>query len=160
MQKHLLSEKDTRKFFNNIKEKYNLQLDGKVELGKEKKNVYYFIDGLLSFFSADLIPTLCFIKKYNPHLPSVTVDEGAVKHIVNGADLFVPGIVKYDCECKEGDIVVVKTKTNIPIAVIKVIMGKDKALSEKKGKFGINLHYIDDEIWDMCNERSSNSNVQ
>jgi len=69
-------------------------------------------------------------------------------------------------ECKEavdgieeGDIVLVKTKTNIPIAIIKVIMDKERALSEKKGKFGINLHYINDKIWEMCNERGSSSNV-
>ena len=159
MQRHFVSEKESKRILEEIKKKYNVTVEGKIEEGKEKKKVYYFIDGLLSFFSEELIPTLCFIRKYNPPLPSVTVDEGAVKHIVNGADLFVPGIVQYNCDCKEGDVVVVKTKTGIPIAVIKVTMNKEKALSEKKGKFGINLHYINDEIWDMCNERSGNPNV-
>jgi len=159
MQKHFVSEKEAERILEEIKEKYNITIEGKIEEGKEKKKVYYFIDGLLSFFSEELIPTLCFIRKYNPPLPSVTVDEGAVRHVVKGADLFVPGIVQYNCDCKEGDIVLVKTKTGLPIAVIKVAMDKEKAMSEKKGKFGINLHYIDDEIWDMCNERSSNPNV-
>ena len=159
MQRHFLSEKESKKVLEEIKKKYNIDVKGKVEIGKEKKKIYYFIDGLLSFFSEELIPTLCFIKKYNPPLPYVVVDEGAVKHIVNGADLFAPGIVEYNCDCKEGDIVVVKTKTGIPIAVIKVVMNKEKAMTEKRGKFGINLHYLTDEIWDMCNERGSNSNV-
>lgn len=160
MQRHFLSEKEAKKFLSEIKNKYGIDLQGKIELGKEKKQTYYFVDGLLSFFSDDIVPTLCFIKKFNLKIPSVTVDEGAVKHIVNGADLFVPGIVKYDCDCKEGDIVLVKTKTEIPIALIKVTMNKEKAMTERKGKFGINLHYINDEIWEMCNERSSNTNVQ
>jgi len=159
MQKHFISEKEAEKILEEIKKKYNITVEGKIEEGKEKKMVYYFIDGLLSFFSEELIPTLCFIRKYNPSLPSVTVDEGAVRHVVKGADLFVPGILQYNCDCKEGDIVLVKTKTGLPIAVIKVAMDKEKAMSEKKGKFGINLHYIDDEIWDMCNERSSNPNI-
>ncbi|BFH72737.1 RNA-binding protein [Sulfurisphaera javensis] len=159
MQKHFLSEKEARKILSEIKNKYKIEIQGRIEVGKEKKEIYYFIDGVLSFFSDDLIPTLCFIRKYNLQLPSVVVDEGAVKHIVNGADLFVPGIVQYDCECKEGDIVLVKTKTNIPIAIIKVILDKEKALAEKKGKFGINLHYLNDKIWEMCNERSSGSNL-
>ncbi|MBB5253902.1 RNA-binding protein [Sulfurisphaera ohwakuensis] len=159
MQRHFLSEKDSKKLISEIKNKYGIDIEGKIEIGKEKKQVYYFVNGLLSFFSEELIPTLCFIRKYNLQLPSVTVDEGAVKHIINGADLFVPGIVEYNCNCKEGDIVLVKTKTNIPIAIIKVLMDKEKALNEKKGKFGINLHYLNDKIWEMCNERGSSSNV-
>ena len=159
MQRHLLSEKDKKEFLAKVKSKYGWDLDGKIEIGKEKKEVYYFIDGLLAFFSDELIPTLCLIQKYNLFMPSVTVDEGAVKHIVNGADLFVPGIVSYDCECKEGDIILVKTKTGIPISVMKVVMPKDKAIAEKRGKFGINLHYLSDKIWEMCNVRSRSSNV-
>ena len=159
MQRHILSEKDAKQFIKRVREKYGWEINGRIELGKEKKEVYYFIDGLLSFFSEDLIPTICFIQKYKVSMPSVTVDEGAVKHIVNGADLFVPGIVSYDCECKEGDVVLVKTKTGLPIAVIKVIMNKEKAMSEKRGKFGINLHYVSDKIWDMCNAGGRNSNL-
>lgn len=89
----------------------------------------------------------------------MTIDEGAVKHVVKGADLFAPGIVSYDCECKEGDIVLVKTKTGLPVSIIKVVMSKEKAMAERKGKFGINLHYVSDKIWEMCNVRSSSPNV-
>ena len=159
MQRHLLSEKDKKELLNKIKIKYGWDIDGKVELGKEKKEVYYFIDGLLAFFSEELIPTICLIQKFKLNMASVTVDEGAVKHIVKGADLFAPGIVSYDCECKEGDIVLVKTKTGLPISIIKVVMPKEKAITERKGKFGINLHYISDKIWDMCNVRSGSPDV-
>lgn len=159
MQKHFLSEKDKREFLSRVKEKYGWELDGKVEIGKEKKEVYYFIDGLLSFFSEELIPTICLIQKFKLNISSVTIDEGAVKHVVKGADLFAPGIVSYDCECKEGDIVLVKTKTGLPVSIIKVVMSKEKAMAERKGKFGINLHYVSDKIWEMCNVRSSSPNV-
>ncbi|TRM93455.1 RNA-binding protein, partial [Sulfolobus sp. B1] len=84
-------------------------------------------------------------------LPYVVIDEGAVKAVSTGADLFVPGIVEYNCECKEGDIILAKTKTNLPVAILKVLISKEKALAEKRGKFAENLHHVGDKLWEMCN---------
>ncbi|AHC51335.1 RNA-binding protein [Sulfolobus acidocaldarius SUSAZ] len=160
MNRHLLSDKDKRDFLSKVKQKYNIELEGQIEVGKEKKELYYFVNGVLSFFSEEIIPTLCFVQKYKLDLPYVVVDEGAVKRVTDGADLFVPGIVSYNCECKEGDVVLVKTKTNLPIAIIRVILYKDKAIQDKKGKFGVNLHYVSDNIWEMCNAGRGNPNLQ
>jgi len=52
---------------------------------------------------------------------------------------------------KKSDIILAKTKTNQPVAVLRVLMSKDKALVEKRGKFAINLHHVGDTIWEMCN---------
>ncbi|MDT7900850.1 MAG: RNA-binding protein [Acidianus sp.] len=151
MQRHFLSEKETEELIEKIKEKYNISLSPqKVEIGKEKKEVYYFLDGVLSFFSQDLIPTLCAIYKFNISLPSVKVDEGAVRAVLKGADLFVPGIKEYDCSCKPGDIIAVTTMEGKAIAIMKVLISKEDAEKEKRGKFSKNLHYLGDEIWKMC----------
>lgn len=146
-----MSSKDTKAFLKSIKEKYGLDLsNAKLEIGKEKKSVWYFVDNTLAFFD-DLIPTLCGVIKLKISLPYVVIDEGAVKAVSTGADLFVPGIVEYNCECKEGDIILAKTKTNLPVAILKVLISKEKALAEKRGKFAENLHHVGDKLWEMCN---------
>jgi len=150
MNRHVLSEKDSRSFVSRVKQLYGFQIEGKIELGKEKKEKYYFVNDILAFIGDELIPTLCAITKLNLQLPYVVVDEGAVKAIVNGADLFVPGIVEYHCECKKDDIILVKTKTAIPVAVMKVILDKNTAIESRKGKFAINLHHMGDKIWQLC----------
>jgi len=152
MQRHVISSKDAKIFVKKIKEKYGIDLsNSKLEIGKEKKEIWYYIDGILAFFNEDPIPTLCGILKLKINLPYVIVDEGAVRALSNGADLFVPGIVEYNCSCKENDLILAKTKTNLPVAVLKVLMSKEKAISEKRGKFAENLHHVGDKLWEMCN---------
>ncbi len=151
MQRHFLSQKDLKTFIKQIEDKYHVDIKSdNVEVGKEKKQVYYFIDGKLSFFSDDLIPTLCWIMDNNIELPHVIVDEGATRALSRGADLFVPGISSFNCDCKPGDIILAKTTTGIPVAVMKVLITKEEASTNKKGKFSQNLHWIGDEIWKMC----------
>ncbi|QGA67970.1 RNA-binding protein [Sulfolobus sp. E11-6] len=151
MQRHVMSSKDAKIFISKIKEKYNIDIsNAKLEIGKEKKETWYYVNDILAFFN-DLIPTLCAVMKLKMSLPYVIIDEGAVKAVSRGADLFTPGIVEYGCECKENDIILAKTKTNLPVAILRVLIPKDKALVEKRGKFAINLHHVGDTIWEMCN---------
>ncbi|MEM0173582.1 MAG: DUF1947 domain-containing protein, partial [Sulfolobaceae archaeon] len=139
-----------RIFIEQIKKRYGFNIEGKIELGKDKKERYYFVNDVLAFIGDELIPTLCAVTKLKLELPYVTIDEGAVRAVANGADLFVPGILEYNCECKVGDIILVKTKTGLPVAIMKVVMDKKSAIETKKGKFAINLHYVGDKIWEMC----------
>jgi PUA-domain protein len=151
MQRYFLSQKNLKIFINQIKDKYGVDIKtDKVEIGKEKKQVYYFIDGKLSFFSDDLIPTLCWVIDNKVDLPYVTVDEGATKALSRGADLFVPGITSFNCNCKPDDIILARTTSGIPVAIMKVLITKDEAIANKKGKFSQNIHWIGDEIWKMC----------
>lgn len=71
--------------------------------------------------------------------------------MIRGADLFVPGIKEYGCKCTEGEIVAAKLRDSA-VAIIKVLKPKERAQSEAKGKFGLNLHHIGDEIWKMCRQ--------
>ncbi|MBW9140710.1 MAG: RNA-binding protein [Candidatus Aramenus sp.] len=151
MQRHFLSQKELKSFKSLIKQKYSLEIESdNVEIGREKKQVYYFIDGKLSFFSEELVPTLCWIMDAKVNLPFVVVDEGAVKALSRGADLFAPGIVSYSCECKPNDIILARTTTGIPVAVMKVLINKEEAMTTKRGKFAQNLHWIGDDIWKIC----------
>ncbi|EZQ10868.1 MULTISPECIES: DUF1947 domain-containing protein [Acidianus] len=152
MQRHFLSQKELKAVIEKVKQKYNIDINPeKAEIGKEKKQIFFFFDGKLSLFSEELIPTLCLIESLKLDLPYVEVDEGAVRAILKGADLFVPGIKSFHCEnSKPGDIILVKTTAERPIAVMKMLITVEEALSTKKGKFAQSLHFLGDEIWKMC----------
>jgi PUA domain protein len=154
VQKHLLSQKERKEFLSRIKALYGVDLSSEnVEIGKEKKLIYYYLDGKLSFFTEDLIPTLCFLQEHRVTLPTVKVDEGAVKALARGADLFAPGVVETSGEITPGTLLLVLTKTGIPVAIMRASQEVQEALSNKKGKVSTSIHWIGDEIWKMCSKR-------
>ncbi len=69
----------------------------------------YIIDGqpLLFEKSNRLYPTL--FNKIRSALPSVVVDDGAISHILNGADVMAPGIVSFPLNVKVDDLVSVRS---------------------------------------------------
>ncbi|AWS00585.1 DUF1947 domain-containing protein [Metallosphaera hakonensis JCM 8857 = DSM 7519] len=155
MQKHLLSQKEVKEVQNKIKDMYGVTITSeKIEIGKEKRRVFYFVDGVLSFFNDQLIPTLCFAQKYGLKIPWVVIDEGAVKAIARGADLYAPGVIESSTEIKPGSLLLVKTRLGQPVALMIVDEGAIEALKVKKGKIATALHWIGDEIWDMCKPKN------
>ena len=103
----------------------------------------------IAFFKNDeLYPTLYVVKKVGKNaLPRVVVDEGAVKHLLNGADVMVPGITYVD-NFSEGEVVSVwEPKEVTPIVIGKALMNSNTIKSSSKGKAVKNLHYAGDRIW-------------
>lgn len=62
---------------------------------KECKTEFLIINDQVKFFYhyQQILPTLKFLHKNLNFLKIVKVDEGAVKHVINGSDIFIPGIV-------------------------------------------------------------------
>ena len=88
-----------------------------------------------------------------PSRPTVTVDSGAVKFVVNGANVMRPGITKIDGHFASGDIVVVnEEKYGKAIAVGLAKMSESEMQSAKKGQAVETLHYVGDKFWDMLKE--------
>ena len=86
-------------------------------------------------------------------LKEVYVDRGAVKPITNGADVMIPGIVKYD-EFNVGDVVVIKlVDTGSFLAIGLALINSVDIKAMKKGKAIKNMHYLGDEFWLDANDR-------
>lgn len=105
-------------------------------------------DNFASFFKyAMWVPTVKTLLK-NQFLKIVTVDMGAVKFVVNGADIMRPGITDCDSEIeKDESVVIVDENNKKPLAVgIALFSGVD-LLNEKSGKVIKNLHWVGDTIW-------------
>lgn len=91
--------------------------------------------------------TVYGVIKLRPERNKVVVDEGALKFIMNGADVMKPGIVYADEDIKKDDFVyVVVEGKETPIAVgIALVDGKE--MTEGKGKAIKNIHHLKDKIW-------------
>ncbi|MGQ9479634.1 MAG: DUF1947 domain-containing protein [Thermoproteota archaeon] len=75
--------------------------------------------------------------------PVVVVDKGALKHVLNGADVMMPGIVKYS-EFKEEDPVVVISEEYVVLAVGIALQDSSSIVKGGKGKVVKNIHRPND----------------
>jgi PUA domain protein len=80
--------------------------------------------------------------------PSVTIDEGALKYIIKGADVMRPGISKYDEWGEAGKLVVVREdKKGRAAAVGRTAVASSDMAELKKGNCIKNLHHAGDKFW-------------
>ncbi|HHY01073.1 MAG TPA: DUF1947 domain-containing protein [Methanothermobacter sp.] len=78
----------------------------------------------------------------------VVVDMGAVKFLVNGADVMSPGVVKADINIIGGDtVIIVDENHHKPLAMGVAIISGEEMVKNNKGKAVKTLHYIGDKIW-------------
>jgi len=98
-------------------------------------------------FENKYYPVISFIRE-NPTIdfPSVQVDEGALTHILNGADIFTQGITSVSRKFEPNTIVMIINPQNTVISLGKSIMSSEDLLVSK-GKGILNIHYITDDIW-------------
>ena len=81
-------------------------------------------------------------------LKTITVDMGAVKFVVKGADIMRPGITKIDETIESNDLVtIVDEKHNKPIGIGLALFSGKEMLKVTSGKCVKNLHYVSDKIW-------------
>lgn len=80
--------------------------------------------------------------------PSATVDEGAIKFMLNGADVMRPGIKSFDQWGEAGKLVVVKEENKgRAIAIGKATVASGDAQSMTKGVCLKNVHHVGDRYW-------------
>ena len=108
-----------------------------------------FVDGRPLIMVMEERPFLTVLGaiELRPHKKVVIVDSGAVRFIVNGADVMNPGIVSADPEIEAGDLVIVaEERHKKPLAVgMALISGKEM---HGEGKAIKSLHHVGDQIWE------------
>lgn len=81
-------------------------------------------------------------------LPCITVDMGAVKFVVGGADIMRPGITNIDDGVSKDEFVVIIDQTHKKPIAVGIAMTDSKEMKEtKSGKVIKNIHYVGDELW-------------
>lgn len=82
----------------------------------------------------------------------VVVDQGAVKHLLNGADVMAPGIVETS-DFQIGDVVSVWSPDRKTALVVgRALMNSKEVLMIRRGKAIKNIHYAGDKVWKICLE--------
>ena len=150
MERKQASKTDIKTWNEQIMQNYGIaDFFGKKEKIEIEEEKYLVRDGQIVFFLENriLIPTLRLLLQKNI-LKTVTVDMGAVKFVVNGADIMRPGIVSLDEGIfKDSYVVIVDQNNKKPLAVGKMLFSGEEVLAMKTGKVIKNVHCIGDEVW-------------
>jgi PUA domain protein len=107
-----------------------------------------FVDGrpLMMTIEGQPFFTVLGAIELSPKKRLVVVDSGAVRFVVNGADIMNPGIVQADPEIAAGDLVViVEERYKKPLAIGRAMIAGTEMKGE--GKAVKSLHHVGDPIW-------------
>lgn len=108
---------------------------------KDKKIRWFLHDG-------KHIPSIHLLRELNPGLHKIVVDVGAIRFIINGADIMAPGIVFFDDNITKGDYVVIhEEKANAILGVGISLIDAKEFSKNKKGKVVKLIHHLKDKIW-------------
>jgi PUA domain protein len=108
------------------------------------------LDGEIIFFQHEgrMFPALRALLNGLIDVPKITVDMGAVKFVVNGADIMRPGITQVDARVKaNGIVVVVDEKHGKPLAVGVSKLAAVDLRAATSGKVIKSIHHINDDLW-------------
>lgn len=125
-------------------EKFNLA--EVIELQEEKLLLIDATPTLILFNDGKTIPHISSLGK-TTKCPALMVDDNAVKPILNGADIMMPGIIKFN-NFKKDDSVAVFSKDLTLIAVGIALINSTEIVVGGKGKVVQNVHRENDKF---CN---------
>ncbi len=149
MKRHMLRKKEAKQIAKSLAETTGIEIKGSMERAEINGKVVILVDGepLILEYDGKYYFTVYGLLKFKPSKGKVVVDEGAMPHIINGADVMKPGIVEADEKIKAGDFVyVVVEKKETPLAVgIALVDGKE--MVGGKGRAVKNIHHLKDKIW-------------
>lgn len=151
--RHPLKESEARKIKENLTKKFGEDFigDSKIERGEIEENEFILIDGepLLSKFGDQFFPNVKGALFFKLETNNLTVDQGAIPHVINGADVMAPGVVGVDEDLVENDLgVVIEEKHKKPIAIVKMLVEGKKIADMSEGKIAKNLHHVRDSLWE------------
>ena len=156
MKRQVVSKHDSRELIAEIERSTGIRLEvprsAQVEiLEPDEDSRFVIIDGRFTFVSGgEGSGYLPFVGSADAVglFPSVTIDEGALKYIIKGADVMRPGISKYDDWGEAGRLVVVREdKKGRAAAVGRTMVASPEMAELKKGNCVKNLHHAGDKFW-------------
>lgn len=87
---------------------------------------------------------------YRPKTRSITVDAGAIKFVLNGADIMSAGIVDADPALQPGDWCWIKEETRgAPLGIGICNISGPELIESKKGKGVQSVHVANDKLWEL-----------
>ncbi len=150
----VLRKTDEKALINDIVEAFGdaqAFANRKLEYVATDERELIFVDGepLLFKIEGKIFPTVKGALKLNPARRKVVVDPGAVKFVINGADVMGPGIIEADTSIKEGDLVIVVEQAHGKALAIGRALMAGSEMAGRKGKAVKSIHYVGDDLWKL-----------
>jgi PUA-domain protein len=156
----ILKDRDAKPLveeLNSIPGLGQLSHKSRVETEQVKDSEVIFVDGLAIAFrrAGRLVPVLTNSSAVEK-LPRITVDMGAVPHVVGGADIMGPGVRNVEGTFGPKQLVVViDEKHGKSLAIGASLYDASTLSATKKGKVITNLHYVGDLVWEVIKPLAS-----
>jgi PUA domain protein len=153
MQFHWLSKKDAKKLVERLRAA-GIAVSGEraAFMAEDEVRLYEVGGSIIIESESGYIPVVdeSVNGEVLRRMPSVTVDMGAVEHVINGADVMRPGIVSFDSRFNKSEIVVVRDiKNRRALAICRALMSSEEAEALSRGKILENIHYVGDKYWQL-----------
>lgn len=154
MKRRFLSKHDSQEIIQRLQDSLRLELglskSSQVEILEPREDTkFVVIDANFIFIEEgkDFIPFLGSAA-VTRILPALTVDEGAIKYVLNGANIMRSGVRSFEEWGEAGKVLAVKEeKKGRTIAVGKGMVGSTEMSIMQKGPCVKNLHYVGDKFW-------------
>ena len=156
----ILKDRDAKPLIeelNKIPGLEQLSRKSRVETETVKSSEVIFVDGVPVAFKREdqLVPVLTNNSALEK-MSRVTVDMGAVPHVVGGADIMAPGIRKVEGSFHEKSLVViVDEKHGKFLSIGRSLLTSEALAGTKKGKVITNIHYVGDPVWETIKSQTS-----
>ncbi len=155
--RHLMKKREQRDEIDRIEKDLgtSLGLDDKSQFESgilDDGSLILLLDGEIIFFEHEgrQFPTLRAILNGIIKIPQITVDMGAVKFVVNGADIMRPGITQIDDDVTENGIVaIVDERHGKPLAIGVSKLSAEDLRSASSGKVVKSIHHVNDPLWEF-----------
>jgi PUA domain protein len=155
LKKWVLSRRDSSEMIAKIEgslgKSLSLPKSAQVDCAEPEEGVVFVrLDGFeLIQSKGKLIPFLGS-KETLALLPGAVVDEGAIRFLLNGADVMRPGVRSMDDWGEPGKLVVVREekKERAIVVGLSTVSGAE-ALAMTKGSCVKNLHHVGDRYWEL-----------
>lgn len=98
------------------------------------------------------MPALRILHKYPMLLPVYRVDKGAIRHVINGADIMAPGVRGCDPDVERDQVVAIFAEGKEHAIAVGVAKMTASEIGEKKTGIAVeNAHYLGDGLWKTVN---------
>jgi PUA-domain protein len=156
--RHLLKKSSQRRELENIERILGTPLVGLNPKERFEEGILddgsrvLLLNDIILFFEYDglIVPTIHALLEGKVSLPEITVDMGAVRYVVNGADIMRPGITKIDEGIKVGSVVaIIDERHGKPLAIGLSQLNTEDMRDAESGKMVKSIHYVNDALWDF-----------
>jgi len=156
LKRWVLSRHDSQDLIERIRKKLAIELElphsSQVQCAEpDEGTIFATLESKYTFILAgeEVVPFLGSLTALSL-FPSVRVDEGAIKFILNGADVMRPGIRRFDAWGGVGRVVVVREeKKDRGIAVASSLVESGEMHRLERGPCLKSLHHLGDRFWNL-----------